>query len=170
MTDWTRIKEDYLVSGLGLRALARKYGVSYSTVQHKASREGWALQREGIPEGNPEIRDAIENAALKLLGMLTRAVEELDSRMIVTKTKVKTEDGEQTTERRYFEPGGNVDCKDLKVLTGALKDLRDIQMIRYPLDIREQEAKIRNLERQFTAAGDTAISVTLAEETEEFAV
>jgi len=170
MTDWTKIKEDYLVSGIGFRALARKYGISYSTIQYRANREGWALQREGIAEGNPEIRDAIENAAMKLLGVLMRAVEELDSRVIITKTKEKTEDGECTTERRYFEPGGNVDCKDLKVLTGALKDLRDIQMIRYPLDIREQEAKIRNLERQFTQAGNTEVTVNLEGEIEGFAM
>lgn len=169
MTDWNRIKEDYVASGLSLRGLARKYGVSYGTIQARASREGWALQRQGVAEGNPQVRDAIENAALKLLGVLMRAVEELDSRVIVTRTKVKTDDGECTTERRYFEPGGNVDCKDLKVLTGALKDLRDIQMIRYPLDIREQEAKIRNLERQFTQAGDTEVTVNLEGEIEEYA-
>ena len=50
----------------------------------------------------------------------------------------------------------------------ALKDIRDIQMVRPPLDIREQEAKIRNLERQFTEHGDTTVTVTLAGEVEQY--
>lgn len=161
MTDWTKIKQDYLDSGMSIRALARKHGVSYSTIQYRAYREGWALQREGVEAENPQIREAIDRTAMRLLAMVNRAVDELDNRCIVTKTKVKTEDGERTTENRYFEPGGNVDCKDLKVLTGALKDIRDIQMVRCPLDIREQEAKIRNLERQFLQAGDTEVLVKL---------
>ena len=53
-------------------------------------------------------------------------------------------------------------------MKAALKDIRDIQMVRPPLDIREQEAKIRNLERQFTEHGDTTVTVTLAGEVEQY--
>ena len=168
--DWTKIKQDYVNSEISLRALAKKHGVSYSTLQSRAAREDWNLLRLGGESVPTDIRAALEGLSLRLLEKVGKAVDELDLREIVTKTKVKTEDGERNTEQRSYAPGGRVDCRDLKILTGALKDIRDIHMVRYPLDIREQEAKIRNLERQFTAAGDTAISVTLAEETEEFAV
>lgn len=167
--DWTRIKKEYISSDISIRALAKKHGISYSTLQHRATREDWNLLRQGGESVPTEIRQTIDLAARRLLEKLNQAVEELDHQEIVTRTKVKTADGEVNTEQRCFEPGGKVDCKDLKVLTGALKDLRDIQMVRYPLDIREQEAKIRNLERQFTQAGDTAVTVTLEGEAEEYA-
>ena len=167
--DWTKIKQEYVSSQISLRALSKKYGVSYATVQSRAKREDWNAQRITGEDIHPDIRHAIEETARKLLAMVDRAVGELDSRPMVTKTKVKTEDGECSTERRYYEPGGNVDCKDLKVLTAALKDIRDIQMIRPPLDIREQEAKIRNLERQLVSPGDTAVTVSLEGEVESFA-
>ena len=168
MTDWTRIKEDYLVRGMSLKSLAKEYGVSYSTVRNRANRENWPVLRGGNTVVNPDFRENLDALCLRLLGLVEQAAEELSHSVIVTKTKVKTEDGECTTEQRVLEPGGKVDCKDLKVLTAALKDLRDLQMIRDPMDIREQELKIRNLERQFTGH-DSAVTVKLEGQTEAFA-
>ena len=166
--DWTRIKEDYASGSLSLRSLSKKYGVSYSTIQSRANRENWARIRGGGEVVNPDFQENLNALCRQLLALAEQAAEELSMNIIVTKTKVRTEDGECTTERRYYEPGGTVDCKDLKVLTAALKDIRDLQMIRDPLDIREQEVKIRNLERQFSRQ-ENAVTVTLAGETEGFA-
>lgn len=166
--DWTRIKEDYVVRGLSLRSLSRKYGISYSTIQNRANRENWPLLRGAGKVVNTDFRENLNALCLRLLSLVEQAAEELSLSVVVTKTKVKTEDGECTTERRYTEPGGKVDCKDLKILTAALKDLRDLQMIKDPMDLREQELKIRNLERQFLGQ-DTAITVKLEGETEGYA-
>lgn len=168
MTDWTRIKEDYVVHGLSLRSLSQKYAISYSTLRNQAKRENWPVLREGAETVNADFRENLNGLCLKLLELAQQAAGELSHNVIITKTKVKTEDGECTTERRYLEPGGKVDCKDLKVLTAALKDIRDLQMIRDPLDIREQEVKIRNLERQFSRENN-AVTVKLEGETEGFA-
>lgn len=168
--DWNRMKNDYVNHNMSLHALAKKYGVSYSTIQGKAKRENWNLLRMGVEEPGNEVRKAMEALSLRLLKAVDRAVGELDNRRIVTKTKVKTEDGECTTQREYMEPGGSINCQELKILTAALKDIRDIQMIRPPLDIREQEAKIRNLERQWLTQGAAEVTVTLAADTEGFAV
>ena len=167
MTDWTRIKEDYAVRGMSLRSLAKEYGVSYSSVRNRAKQENWTLIR-GDKALNRDFQENLNGLCLRLLSLCEQAAEELSHSVIVTKTKVKTEDGECTTERKFYEPGGKVDCKDLKVLTAALKDIRDLQMIRDPLDVREQEVKIRNLERQFSGL-DSAVTVKLEGQTEEFA-
>ena len=168
--NWTKLKDDYVNSDLSLRSLAKRNGIPYTTVQRRAALENWQAQRITGQTVSPDIRQALDDLSRRLLEAIAQAVQELDSREIVTKTKVKTEDGEVNTERHDFEPGGNICCRDLKVLTAALKDIRDIQMVRCPLDVREQEAKIRNLERQFTQAGDTAVTVTLSGGTEEFAM
>jgi hypothetical protein len=41
-----------------------------------------------------------------------------------------------------------LDKSTLKQISGALKDIKDIQGIKSDRDIREQEARIRNLEKQ----------------------
>lgn len=166
--DWKRIKEDYVIHGLSLRSLSAKYGISYSNIRNRAKRENWSLLRGASKVVNTDFRENLNALCLRLLSLVEQAAEELSLNVVVTKTKVKTEDGECTTERRCTEPGGKVDCKDLKILTAALKDLRDLQMIKDPLDIREQEIKIRNLERQFLGQ-DTAITVKLEGDTESFA-
>lgn len=44
-----------------------------------------------------------------------------------------------------------LDTQSMKQLTSALKDLKDIKGFKSDADIREQEARIRNLERQAEA-------------------
>jgi len=169
VVNWNDIKEEYLSSRVSLRSLSKKYEVSYSALQRVARQEDCQSLRRRKEAVHSDLKCSIDDISCRLLKAIDRAVGELDSCRVVTKTKVKTQDGEQSTEHISFSPGGNVDCKDLKVLTAALKDIRDIQMIRSPLDIREQEAKIRNLERQLSTDSGVHVTVTLNEELENFA-
>ena len=90
----------------------------------------------------------IDGITTKLLDKLEQAVDELDLEII--KRKVKTEEGltEITTESMEAVEGGIVDRAGLRHLTAALKDLKEIQMIKSELDRREQEARIANLQKQ----------------------
>ena len=50
-TDWERIEEDFLATGLSYRALAEKHGLSLSTVKKRAAERRWqerllSLRRE----------------------------------------------------------------------------------------------------------------------------
>ena len=47
----------------------------------------------------------------------------------------------------------------LKQLTGALKDIKDIQMIRSEADDREQNARIRSLEKQAEKGEETTQTI-----------
>lgn len=42
---------------------------------------------------------------------------------------------------------GGPSPRDLRSLTAALMDIKEIQMIKSALDIREQQARIKNLEK-----------------------
>ena len=46
MADWLAIKTEYVTSNCDLPVLAQKYGVSYSTIRKKSSKEHWAEQRK----------------------------------------------------------------------------------------------------------------------------
>ena len=63
-----------------------------------------------------------------------------------------------------------IDGKTMKQLSSALKDIKDVQGCKTELDIREQEARIRNLEKQAEASddGDKEIVVRIAGNASEY--
>ncbi len=61
-----------------------------------------------------------------------------------------------------------MNIQTLKHLSGVLKDLKDIQMLRSEADIAEQEAKIKNLQRQGQEPVEQTLTVVLEGELEAF--
>ena len=135
--DWTQIKTDYITdSNSSYRKLAEKYGVSFNTLQCRAKKEDWAkLKRQAQDKItkktiDKDIQNKVDRATRllnvtdKLLLKIEETVEELSTEGIV------------------------LDKATLKQISGALKDIKDIQGIKSDRDIREQEARIRNLEKQ----------------------
>ena len=158
--DWKKIKTEYITTNTSYRKLAQKYGVGYQAICHRSQAEGWIEQREQhrnktisktlerISDKQASKMSRIDRIADSLLEKIEQAVEELDMRVIVIKEKEITSTGETTTESREAYEGGIVDRAGLRQITAALKDLKDIKMIRSEADMREQEARIRNLQRQ----------------------
>ena len=70
-----------------------------------------------------------------------------------------------------LENGAEPSSQALKHLSGVLKDIRDVQMLRSAADKREQEARIRKLLKQAEEEEkkDTAIVVRFALGAEEYA-
>jgi hypothetical protein len=59
------------------------------------------------------------------------------------------------------------DTQSMKHLSGVLKDLKEIQMIRSDADLREQEARIASLQRQADKdASSKDVTVEMSEEVE----
>ena len=160
MADWQAIKTEYITTDISLRKLSEKYGVRYATVQDRSKKEEWITLRDQhrtstvsksiskISNKQADKLARIEGITDKLLMKLEQAVDELDLEII--KKKVKTEDvnGETTTETMIAQEGGIVDRAGLRHLTAALKDLKEIQMLKSELDRQEQEARIANLRKQ----------------------
>lgn len=62
-----------------------------------------------------------------------------------------------------------IDSQSLKHFTSALKDLKDIKGFKSDIDLREQEARIRNLEKQAAAEEQSNdIVVNFGAEAEEY--
>lgn len=157
MADWQAIKTEYITTDTSYRKLAQKHGVRYATLQARAKEEKWTELRDQyrtstVSKSLTKISNQqaakmarIEGITDKLLNKLEKAVDELDLEII--KRKVKVDDGltETTTETMEAVEGGVVDRAGLRHLTAALKDLKEIQMLKSELDRQEQEARIEKL-------------------------
>ena len=150
--DWKRIRAEYIAGGTSYRKLADKYGVSFNTLKTHAVEEQWYKLRqqkdkkattkivESLSDKDAEKAVDIIDVANKLLGKIS----ELMDTMVV-------------------------DTQSLKQLTSALKDLKDIKGYKSAIDLKEQEARIRNLERQAEAEqSDNEIKVILEGSLEKY--
>ena len=148
--DWSAIKTEYITDeSASYRKLAEKYGVSYTSIGEKARKEGWAKERErflnktlsktlnAIGKKQAKRASRLQMVTEKLLDKIEAAVDDFDMRDLFT------------------------DRTALRQITGALKDIKDIQMIKSEADIREQDARIRNLERQAEADDKVDSEITV---------
>jgi hypothetical protein len=182
MADWQKIKTEYITTDISLRKLAEKYGIRYATVQDRSKKEEWITLRDQhrtstvsksiskISNRQADKLARIEGITDKLLMKLEQAVEELDLEIIKRKTKVEGEGLEVTTETMEAREGGIVDRAGLRHLTAALKDLKEIQMIKSELDRREQEARIAKLQKEAEGEDDDGeIQVVITGRAKEYA-
>ena len=137
---------------ISYRELAKKYGVPFGTLRKVAAKEQWTqLRTQARTKADTKIIDAISameseravniiDVADKLLGKISELMDAIP-----------------------------LDTQSMKHLTSALKDLKEIKGFKTDADMREQEARIRNLERQ--AEADEAskdIEVHIGLEAEEY--
>lgn len=151
--DWSAIKSEYITNtDTSYRKLAQTYGVDQATIARRAKKEDWVSKRQqNVSTVQAKIVDAISDQqvdrATKLLGVADRLMEKVEEYM----------------ERMEFT--GFRDTQSMKHLSGVLKDLKEIQMIRSDADLREQEARIASLNRQ--ADKDSASRDVVVEMSEE---
>ena len=135
--DWQAIKQEYITDpNTSYRRLAEKYGVSRVQIGNVGSEEGWVeLRRKHLDKtltktinalGTAQAQRAarLQTVADKLLGKIEAAVDNFDMEVLF------------------------MDKQALRQITGALKDIKDIQMIKSDADLREQEARIEKLRRE----------------------
>lgn len=150
--DWKTIKTEYITDeSSSYRKLGKKYGISHNVIGARATKEGWVEQRRqyqdktlsktltAISNGQAKRASRLQTVADKLLDKIEQAVDDFDMKALFT------------------------DKQALRQITGALKDIKDIQMIKSEADLREQDARIRNLEKQAEAEdkSDNEIKVTI---------
>lgn len=160
MADWQAIKAEYITTDTSYRKLAQKYGISHVQIGNVGRDEKWvelrrrhldktlakSIEKIGTKQADKMAR--IDSLTDKLLTKLEKAVDELDLEIIVIKDKTVTSTGERTEESKIARAGGIVDRAGLKQLTAALKDIKEVKMLKTELDRQEQEARIEKLRRE----------------------
>jgi hypothetical protein len=148
--DWTQIKTEYITdSKSSYRKLAEKYDVPFTTLKDRARKEGWAQLKTQTQ--HDIITKTIDKDVDKKVDRATRLMDATDKLLTVIEKTVEGISASTVI----------ADKAVLKQISGALKDIKDIQGIKSDRDIREQEARIRNLERQATESDNKPNEITI---------
>ena len=153
MADWEKIKAEYLTTDTSYRKLAEKHGVNPTTIAKKASKEDWQSQRQ----------QQASKTLSKMLTADTKKKVDRASRLMTVADKLLKKVEQAVDDDKPMSASA------IKNLSDALKNIRDTQMIRSDADMREQEARIRNLEKQAQAEDtDKEIKVTIGGDLEVY--
>lgn len=134
MADWQKIKTEYITNpDTSYRELSQKYGVHYTNIAKRAKKEDWQQQRKQQANATQtKMIQAVErrkvDRAAKLMDVSDLLLQKIES--LVEELDVM-----------------DASPKDIRSLSAAIKDIKEIQMIRSDADIREQEARIEKLRR-----------------------
>ena len=143
MVEWHKIKAEYLAGGTSYRKLAAKYGIPFSNLKNIAIKEQWTQLRE----------QAKNRTDTKLIDNIGRQNAKIDDKYfrLVDKLFDKAEEVIDNT------PIWQVNS--IKEMATALKYLKECKGVKSEADIREQEARIRNLEKQAEGEADNTKEV-----------
>lgn len=154
VADWKAIKTEYITTTSSYRKLAEKYGVSTTQICNVGREEKWVEQREQYlnkvtAKTLEKISQQEANRAAKIYGVADKLLLKIE----------RMADGDKP-----------LASKDIRALTAAVRDLKEIHGVKTDLERREQEAKIAALNRQAEKenAGKEPIRVEIGEELEEY--
>jgi hypothetical protein len=147
--DWKKLKAEYIKGGISYRKLSEKYGVPFGTLRNVAAKEKWRELRDKTRiKTDTKLTEAVSDEQANRLHRLQKVTDDLLDQIEAIVTEFKLSDLV-------------MDKQCLRQITGALKDIKDIQSLKTPLDIEEQKARIANLQKQAIKDDDAAKEVTI---------
>lgn len=150
--NWDEIRLEYVTGDTSYRKLAAAHGVSYQAICARSRRENWVGQREQhrnkvAAKSLERISDSQVERALRVQHVADRILSKVERIL----------DSEKITPAKA------------KQLTGVLRDVNGIYLIRPESDRAEQDARIAVLQQRAAAAQheDSTVEVVLADAGEE---
>lgn len=132
VADWEKIKAEYVTTEISVRELAQKYGVHYTTIGKKASKEGWQeLRQQQTNATLTKILTAVSDQKVDRAKKLYDATDELLDKIVAGIGAVSV-----------------LSASAAKNYSDALKNIKDIKMIKSEEDIEEQRARIAKLQKE----------------------
>ena len=155
--DWNKLKREYIAGGTSYRKLAAKYDANLSVLKRIAHDENWVGLREQCKAKSAT--KIVEIESDKNAERMRRLLNVSDELLDIVEDAIRSHKaGEIELDRTSY-----------RVLSGTIKDIKDIQNIKTSLDIEEQKARIANLKRQAERDEDSKdVSVEISEEAVEY--
>ena len=133
MADWQSIQKEYITMNTSYRRLAAKYGVTYNEIGKRSRKEGWReLKEKHHAETMTQILEADKASKAEMARRLNETAAELLDKVQAYVKDIQTD---------------RTNTQEFRQISGTLKDIKDVLMIRSEEDLREQEARIANLMR-----------------------
>ena len=147
MADWQKIKTEYITTDISYRKLAEKYGLDQATIARKAKKEDWVSKRQ----------HHADKTQAKILSADTKNKANRAERLMTVADKLlkKVE--------LAVDQEGPISAGAIKNLSDALKNIKEVCMVRSLEDIEEQKARIAKLQKEAEKQDNdkSSISITL---------
>ena len=146
--NYKKIKAEYIAGGTSYRELAKKHGVSFSTLRKVAAKEQWTeLRNKTGAKRDTKIVESISDQEAK------RATDIID---VADKLLGKISEMLDMDVNAY-------NTQNIKNLTSALKDIKEIKGFKTEADKIEQMARIAKLQKEAMSEADkdNEIKVTI---------
>lgn len=155
MPDWRKIKAEYIRGGVSYRKLAKKHGVSLSSITRRSSKEKWAdLRKQSEVKTNTKIVESVASQEAKRVDGIQTVAD-----ILLQKIREGVENGSLI-----------VDSQSIRQITASIKDLRDIKGMKSELDMQEQMARIDKLRKEASNEQESKdIRVIIGGDIEEYA-
>lgn len=132
--DWNKLKAEYIAGGTSYRKLAKKYGVSFSSVRFKVEQEKWTdLKAQAQHNADTRLVESIGEQN----GTYTVSINDVADKLLNKISTMMEQEGLTT--------------QSIKHLTSAIKDIKDIKGIKSDIDLKEQNARIDKLQKEIDA-------------------
>ena len=153
---WEQLRVEYISSDISIRGLAREYGLAPNSLWKRARAEQWSEQREQC--NAKVVQKTVDSIAEDKADECARAFRVANKVMCKIEEYVDKID----LEDEYA-------MKNLKTITSAIKDLKEIGLFRSVLDREEQEARIKKLQKDAEEEQkDTNITVIIDDEVKRY--
>ena len=145
MADWQAIKTEYITTDTSYRKLAQKYGVHYKVISERGKDEKWVeLRSQHRDKTLTNTLNKISKQDANRAARIYTVADKLLNKVEAMADSIET-------------------AKDLRALSAAIKDLKEIQGVKSDTDRREQEARIANLQKQANADEQTNAPTLIVE-------
>lgn len=134
--DWKKIKTDYVTNAVSYTELSKKYNVPRSTLSKIARKEKWVELKERTED--KVVTKMIASEAKKQISRYEKILSVTDKLIAKIEESINQLDADGVT----------LDKQGIRAIAGAIKDIKEIQGIKSELDRKEQEARIRKLQKE----------------------
>lgn len=130
--DWLKIKNEYATTNISYRKLAAKHNVSFNTLQDRAKREDWQSLRT----------EQHDNITTKTRQKTAERISDQQADFTVDMAGLNTLAAQRA--RKWLQDE-NLKPGELKSVTGALKDISDIESATQNKIGRHQKSEVDKL-------------------------
>ena len=154
MADWQKIKTEYITTDTSYRKLADKYGIDQATIARRAKKEDWVSDRQHhLSETQAKILTADTEQKVDRAMRLSTVADKLLAKV-----------------EQWVNMDEPISANSIKNLSDAIKNIKEVQMIRSEEEIEEQKARIAKLRKEAeNEDDDNEIQVVFTGRAKEYA-